>query len=266
MSGWWRNFIASGAEFDVAESAKGKRMRGEKVVLAKITRPRFKLTYLRTDLHGLLDELRSTPLIMVSGPPGSGKSTLVASYIESRNIPCLWYHLDQGDEDLAIFFYYLGIAALKTNPSKKTALPRMSLKRDSNISALAQEYFHKLYRCLESPFMIVFDDHHEISKGSALHEVLQEACAGLPKFGRIVLISRNECPAEMACLHTKCSKAVIGREELQLSPAEIKEIAALHGVTLPTDDSAHQLNMKIDGSVAELIRALQGGTLLPSSN
>jgi len=266
MNGWWRNIIASGAEFGVADNTKGERMRGEKVVLAKITRPRFKLTYLRNDLHGLLDELRSTPLIMVSGPPGSGKSTLVASYVESRNIPCLWYHLDQGDEDLAIFFYYFGIAALKANSPKKAALPRMSFDRGPDIATLAKEYFHKLYQCLETPFVIVFDDHHAVPKDSVLHEVLQEACAELPKCGRIVLISRNECPANMVCLHTKCAAAVIGREELQLTPGEVKEIAALHGVMLPSDEVANQLQAKVGGSVAELIHALQTGSLLPLSN
>ena len=95
------------------------------VLLEKVARPRLKLTYPRAGLHNLLDELSTTPLIVVSGLPGSGKTTLVASYVESRNIPCLWYQVDRGDEDLSTFFYYLGIAALKTNPPKKPALPRM---------------------------------------------------------------------------------------------------------------------------------------------
>lgn len=50
------------------------------------------------------------------GPPGAGKTTLAASYLDSQKRPLLWYQLDEGDADAATFFHYLGLAAGKLAP------------------------------------------------------------------------------------------------------------------------------------------------------
>ena len=101
-------------------------MSADKAAIPKIARPRLALTYHRTDLHNLLDEMRSRQLIVVSGPPGAGKSTLIATYIESRNLPSLWYQVDKCDKDLATFFHYLGIAAREATPQNKPAMPHLT--------------------------------------------------------------------------------------------------------------------------------------------
>ena len=74
------------------------------IPLAKLTRPRIHGPILRKRLFKLLDERERHSVIWVSGPPGSGKTTLVASYVESRKIPTYWLQLDEGDRDLATFF------------------------------------------------------------------------------------------------------------------------------------------------------------------
>lgn len=79
--------------------------------IAKITRPRLSDVLHRPRLFRLLDRCRKAPVTWISGPAGSGKTTLVASYLDARKIPCLWYQMDGGDADLATFFYYLGLAA-----------------------------------------------------------------------------------------------------------------------------------------------------------
>ncbi len=39
----------------------------------------------------MLDKGRSVPVTWVSDPGGSGKTTLVASWLDARKLPCLWY-------------------------------------------------------------------------------------------------------------------------------------------------------------------------------
>jgi LuxR family maltose regulon positive regulatory protein len=255
---WWRNIIEPGMAFTKANTIKNKGigMKGKKVELTKVTRPRLFPTYQRTDLNNLLDELSATPLIMVHSKPGSGKTTLVSSYIENRDIPCLWYRLDRHDEDLAIFFYYLGIAALRSNPCIKTALPQVSAERVLRVPSLAKEYFHKLFQCIESPFMMVIDDYQELPKDAVLHSVITEACAALPPGGRIVLINNGDCLENPDKPPTHRATAILGCEELQLTPDEVKGIAALHGVRLSSDLAAKQLQMKTGGWVGGLIHEL----------
>ena len=80
--------------------------------LAKLTRPRLHNAVARERLFKLLDDAREQrPAICVVGPPGAGKTTLVASWLDVRGVKGIWYQVDSGDTDLATFFYYLGLAA-----------------------------------------------------------------------------------------------------------------------------------------------------------
>ena len=172
MSVWWRSMVMPGSALrnaNIRKNDKGVGMRGEQVVLTKVTRPRIPLIYPRAELYGLLDELSATPLIKVSALPGSGKTTLMSSYIESRKIPCLWYQVDRDDGDLATFFYHFRIAALRINPHNKIPLPKVSTERAFRAGFWAKEFFQTLYRWLESPFIIVLDNYHALPRDAALH-------------------------------------------------------------------------------------------------
>src|SRR5215468_3238379 len=82
------------------------------MALAKTTRPTLApTTVARPRLFRLLDRARRKPVTWVWGPPGAGKTTLVVSYLQARKVRTLWYQLDEGDADVATFFYYLGVAA-----------------------------------------------------------------------------------------------------------------------------------------------------------
>src|SRR5215475_1352288 len=79
--------------------------------LAKVTRPKLHQVVLRERLFGRLDACRERPIAWIVGPPGAGKTSLVASYVGARKLGGLWYHVDAGDRDLATFFHYLSGAA-----------------------------------------------------------------------------------------------------------------------------------------------------------
>lgn len=53
------------------------------VTLAKLEPPRLPAVFERSRLFAVLDAAREKRLILVSGPPGAGKTTLIASYLRS---------------------------------------------------------------------------------------------------------------------------------------------------------------------------------------
>ena len=92
-------------------------MAGKTASIAKITRPVLAGSYPRKRLFRLIDRVRKKKVVWVTGPPGSGKTTLVSSYIVDRRFPCLWIRLEEGDADPATFFHYLCL--LYTSPSPR---------------------------------------------------------------------------------------------------------------------------------------------------
>src|SRR3990172_6840898 len=73
--------------------------------IAKITFPKLPKVIYRQRLYRLLDEGRKKAVVWIAGPGGSGKTTLIASYLKARGLPALWYQIDDGDADLSTFFY-----------------------------------------------------------------------------------------------------------------------------------------------------------------
>jgi LuxR family maltose regulon positive regulatory protein len=64
-------------------------MHDDRASIAKITRPRLTGTVARERLFRLLDLSRERPVIWIAAPGGSGKTTLVASWLDSRKLPVL---------------------------------------------------------------------------------------------------------------------------------------------------------------------------------
>jgi LuxR family transcriptional regulator, maltose regulon positive regulatory protein len=67
----------------------------KKSQLAKLTRPRLHKAVARERLFALLDDAREhMAATCVVGPPGAGKTTLVASWLDARGIKGIWYQVD----------------------------------------------------------------------------------------------------------------------------------------------------------------------------
>jgi ATP/maltotriose-dependent transcriptional regulator MalT len=93
-------------------------MTGEHASIAKITRPKPAQILARKRLFRLLDTYRKYPVIWITGSAGSGNTALVSSYLDANKLPCLWYHMDEGDSDIATFFSYMGMATKKAAPRR----------------------------------------------------------------------------------------------------------------------------------------------------
>src|SRR5512146_3587084 len=130
--------------------------------IAKVSRPVPTGYFPRHRLYRLLDRFRTEPVVWITGPPGCGKTALVSSYVESRRLAHLWYKLDEGDGDLATFFYYLGLAARKAAPRKKMRLPLLTPERLPGFQVFARRYFEALSSLLPVPSVLVLDDCHRI--------------------------------------------------------------------------------------------------------
>ena len=145
----------------------------------------------RERLFQKLDAARKKRIIWVAGPAGSGKTTLLSSYIRSRALPCLWYQVDGGDNDLATFFYYLGLAAKKAAPRRHRSLPLLTAEYLMGIPEFSRNFFEELYNRLKPPAVLVFDNYQEVPEDAPLHGSIIEGLSRIPDDITCVLVSRT---------------------------------------------------------------------------
>ncbi|HWS15258.1 MAG TPA: BTAD domain-containing putative transcriptional regulator, partial [Candidatus Methylomirabilis sp.] len=220
--------------------------------VAKITRPALTGCFPRKRLFRLLDDARKIPVLWVSAPAGSGKTTLISSYLERGKRSCLWYRLSEADNDIATFFYYMGQAAQRASPRARKPLPLLAPEFLPGLAVFAQRYFENLFDRLPSPFVMVFDDYQKVHADSPLHEVLRDGLSLLPEGRKAILISRSEPPPAFARLRASHRMSAIGWKELRLTPEETEGIARLRWKKKRDAGAVRYLQSRSDGWAAGL--------------
>ena len=135
--------------------------------LSKISRPVLYEPLARERLFDLLDQCNGSPVVWIRGPPGAGKTTLVASWLQAREPPAVWYQVDAGDQDPATFFYYLGLAG-RSWQRKQRPLPLLTPELSRDTVAFAHRYFGALFGRLGAHGVVVLDNLHELPEASVL--------------------------------------------------------------------------------------------------
>ena len=225
--------------------------------MSKIIRPILTEIFARNRLFSMLDQGRDHPIIWVSGPAGCGKTTLISSYLEAREIPCLWYEVDEGDADLATFFYFLGQAAKKAAPRKRSPLPLLTPEYLQGIPTFSKRFFEKLCERLPIPSVVVFDNYQEVSAESSFHEAILNGLSNIPPKINAVLISRSGPPPELIRLRANNLMEDLAWKELRLTIEESAGIVKLRSKQKLSKESLAEIHRASDGRVAGLVLMLE---------
>jgi ATP/maltotriose-dependent transcriptional regulator MalT len=148
--------------------------------LAKIDAPRLANVYKRQRLFKQLHEHSTGRVIWVSAPPGSGKTTAVASWLQARPKRLIWYQCDEGDADIASFFHFLTLALADYSNADAVAMPSLSPELYCALPTFVRNYFREFYARLTAPTVLVLDNWQDIPADAPLRELLPVIIEQIP--------------------------------------------------------------------------------------
>lgn len=218
-----------------------------KAAIAKIASPRLFSVIPRRRLFRLLDERLRHPVLWVEGPPGAGKTALVASYVESRRLRAVWYQIDPGDSDVSTFFYFLGLAA----PKGKSPLPVFAPDYLTDPEGFARRFFRDFYARLGERGVLVLDNYQEIPAAAPIHRLIAAALAEIPEDTHVIAISRSPPPPEVCRLQAIEALCTIDWQELRLTLDEARAVAAARGMN--EESTLKALYERSDGWMAGFV-------------
>ena len=143
----------------------------------------------RLHLHQKLDDCENCRLMLVTAPAGSGKTTLVTSWLAQQDKAVAWVSLDKNDNEPLTFLSYAATALHSVESGVcKTIRPLLTSADPPPIPVLLTYFINDL-ACLTQPTILVFDDYHVINNAS-VDEVTDFLIENRPPNLQIIITSR----------------------------------------------------------------------------
>ena len=226
---------------------------------SKIAAPRLADIAANKRLFVSLDRALGHPVVWLCGPPGAGKTTLVATYAAARRLRPLWLRLDEDDGDVSTLFFYLGLAEADARGSRDNRrLPALTSEYQRGAAAFSRNFFRRLFEGPNPPLPLVLDDYHEISEDAPVHDVLAAGFREIPAGGNVVVMSRAPPPKAFARLRVNGLMEVIPSAELRITRDEAQNIARARGMSC--DDALIELAEGWTAGLILLMEATRSGT------
>ncbi len=205
--------------------------------LAKLNPPKLRSPIIRNRLIERLDCGKT--VTWVSGPPGIGKTTLIASYFSAKNIKPMWMQLDADDQLPTTFFHFLRMAITAVG-GPEASLPDASDRHDW--PRFARQFARQVIGKAGCPTHWVFDNIQNVAN-SPIEEIIAALADEASDDIRFYVLSHHAPPAafigligEQRVYRMESTSIAFSADEtntlvMQLNPAEAKSSAEIFALT-----------------------------------
>lgn len=154
----------------------------------------------RSSLIQKIDEGIEQGFILISAPPGYGKTTLAAEWAGQKKTNIAWITLDEQENDLLVLNRYFFALGEKFQPEGATRLVDSSFGNDAseNFQIMLAALINECTR-LDTDFTLILDD-YQVIRNDRIHEGFIFLLEHFPAHFRLVIITRADPPFPLARL------------------------------------------------------------------
>lgn len=192
-----------------------------------------------TIIDRLLDSVE-TPLVLVSAPPGSGKTVAVGQWDAEDERSFAWMTVDETDNDPLALMSYLLLALQRVEPVDPGVLAFLSASQGSLTDVLLPRLGHML-ASRNKPFVLVLDDVHTLTSAATL-AIVSTISDNIPPGSQLALVGRMAPPLDWSRLRAKRRLVEVDTAQLRFSFAEAQ--ALLEGAGLQLEP--HEVQTLVD--------------------
>ncbi len=187
----------------------------------------------RPELLARLERAIDRRLVLISTPPGYGKTTLLAQLAGATDLPLAWCQLDAGDSDPVVFLsaFIESLRYSRRAPAGEdcSTLGRAALALLSNMEAdlsitpkrVLTVLINELLERVDRSWLVVLEDYHTITN-PAVHELVAALLENTPPGLTIILSTRADPPLPLARLRARGLLAEFRAQDLRFSEDEVR--------------------------------------------
>ncbi len=202
--------------------------------------------------------IRRGEIVVVTAPPGFGKSTFVAELVAGDPRPSAWVSLTPAENDPAALLSYIALAM--DGPASLEFGSLLSLwTRPPTIGTPTFARFVASWATRSQPFVLVLDDVHELVLSDVV-DVLGMLVKELPDGSTIVLIGRAAVALPLGRLRARRRVVEIGHAELAFDEREASLLFESMGVDVAPNETARLIEQTEGWPFAMYLAALAHNT------
>ena len=208
----------------------------------------------RARLGAVLDEADASavPLVLVTAPAGSGKSTLVAAWGAARKGGLAWLQLEESDADPARFWVSVTAAVGRAHPEVGGRLQPLVAGSLGAGQVVVPALVNEL-SALSERLVLVLDDYHVVDDAE-VHRGVERLVELCPPQLTLVLVTRADPPFRLGRLRVRGRVREIRAGDLRFAPAEAADLLGPRADSLD-QEHLEDLCARTEGWAAGLVLA-----------